>query len=134
MPTMVGAPPGQTRVASATSPWPGAAAVPGLGGAQPVYDAGRCDLNGACAQACPVGAISVGATFSLDRARCISCSRCIEVCPTGALAAGLAFAAPARSREELLEPVPAATMADALTRPARALTEDVPSCAALRAS
>lgn len=96
---------------SATSEWPAAAPVPSLGRAQPVYDAGRCDLNGACAQACPVGAISVGATLSLDRARCISCSRCIEVCPTGALAAGLSFAAPARSREELLEPVPAATIA-----------------------
>ena len=72
--------------------------------AQPVFDAARCDLNGACAQVCPVGAISVDARFALDRARCISCSRCIEVCPTGALAQGLAFAAPKRTRNELLEP------------------------------
>jgi Ni,Fe-hydrogenase III small subunit/NAD-dependent dihydropyrimidine dehydrogenase PreA subunit len=72
--------------------------------AQPVFDAARCDLNGACARVCPVGAIGVDTRFVLDRARCISCSRCIEVCPTGALAQGLMFAAPERTRNELVEP------------------------------
>jgi Ni,Fe-hydrogenase III small subunit/NAD-dependent dihydropyrimidine dehydrogenase PreA subunit len=72
--------------------------------AQPVFDAARCDLNGACARVCPVGAIVVDTRFALDRARCISCSRCIEVCPTGALAQGLAFAVPERTRNELVEP------------------------------
>jgi Ni,Fe-hydrogenase III small subunit/NAD-dependent dihydropyrimidine dehydrogenase PreA subunit len=88
---------------TSTSSWPGAA-PPRPDGAQPVFDAARCDLNGACAQACPVGAIRVGATFALDRARCISCSRCIEVCPTHALAAGLTFAPPAASRPSLVIP------------------------------
>lgn len=93
------------RLATATSAWP--AVQPGaIGRAQPVFDAARCDLNGACARACPVEAISVGTTFALDRARCISCSRCIEVCPTGALAEALAFVAPGRTRRELVEPPP----------------------------
>ena len=91
------------RLTTATSRWP-AVPAPSIDRAQPVFDAARCDLNGACAQVCPVGAISVDARFALDRARCISCSRCIEVCPTGALAQGLAFAAPKRTRNELLEP------------------------------
>jgi Ni,Fe-hydrogenase III small subunit/NAD-dependent dihydropyrimidine dehydrogenase PreA subunit len=89
---------------AATSSWP-SVAVARPDGAQPVFDAARCDLNGACAQACPVGAIRVGAAFALDRARCISCSRCIEVCPTHALATGLTFADPAHTRAELMVPV-----------------------------
>jgi Ni,Fe-hydrogenase III small subunit/formate hydrogenlyase subunit 6/NADH:ubiquinone oxidoreductase subunit I len=88
---------------SATSPWP-AVAVPRPDAAQPVFDVALCDLNGACAQACPVGAIRVDAAFVLDRARCISCSRCIDVCPTRALAPGLTFAEPARTRADLLVP------------------------------
>ncbi len=98
------------RMARATSSWPAEPAPP-VGLAQPVFDAGRCDLNGACAQACPVAAIDVGSAFTLDRARCISCRRCIEVCPTGALVQGIAFAAPARSREGLLEPPRAPSVA-----------------------
>jgi Ni,Fe-hydrogenase III small subunit/NAD-dependent dihydropyrimidine dehydrogenase PreA subunit len=76
---------------------------------QPVFDLARCDLNGACAAACPVEAIAVARSFTLDRARCISCSRCIEACPTGALAPGIDFAPPAASRAALLEPPPAAS-------------------------
>ncbi len=93
------------RLATATSRGPAVPAPP-FDRAQPVFDAARCDLNGACAQVCPVGAINVDTRFALDRARCISCSRCIEVCPTGALAQGLAFAAPERTRRELVEPPP----------------------------
>lgn len=89
----------------ATSRWP-AVPAPLFDRAQPVFDIARCDLNGACAQVCPVGAIHVGARFALDRARCISCSRCVEVCPTGALAQGLVFAVPERTRPELIEPRP----------------------------
>lgn len=92
------------RLSTATSQWPSAPA-PISDRAQPVFDAQRCDLNGVCALVCPVGAITVAATsFALDRARCISCSRCIEVCPTHALAPALLFAAPARSRAELIDP------------------------------
>jgi len=91
------------RIPTATSRWP-VVPAPLIDRAQPVFDAARCDLNGACAQVCPVGAIVVDARFALDRARCISCSRCIEVCPTGALAQGLTFAVPERTRNELVEP------------------------------
>jgi Ni,Fe-hydrogenase III small subunit/Pyruvate/2-oxoacid:ferredoxin oxidoreductase delta subunit len=102
------------RLGTATSRWPTVPAPP-FDRAQPVFDAERCDLNGACAQVCPVGAIAVDRRFALDRARCISCSRCIEVCPTGALAQGLAFAAPERTRRELVEPPPSlATLGQAL--------------------
>ena len=94
----------------ATSRWP-AAPAPLFDRAQPVFDAARCDLNGACARVCPVGAIQVDARFELDRARCISCSRCVEVCPTGALAQGLVFAVPERTRLELTEPRPASASA-----------------------
>jgi Ni,Fe-hydrogenase III small subunit/NAD-dependent dihydropyrimidine dehydrogenase PreA subunit len=93
------------RLPTATSHWP-ELPPPLIDRAQPVFDPGRCDLNGACAGACPVGAIKVDTKFTLDRGRCISCSRCIEVCPTKALAPALIFAAPASARVELLEPPP----------------------------
>src|SRR5437868_129098 len=104
----------------ATSPWP-AVVTPRPDGAQPTFDAGRCDLNGACAQACPVGAIRVSAAFELDRARCISCSRCIEVCPTQALAPGITFSPPSRSRAELLVPSVEHAAADLAERARRVL-------------
>jgi len=91
------------RIPTATSRWP-AVPAPLTDRMQPVFDPARCDLNGACARACPVGAIAVDTRFALDRARCISCSRCVEVCPTGALAQGLVFAVPERTRRELVEP------------------------------
>ncbi len=93
------------RLRRATSRWPD---VPPAvtGRAQPIWDAPRCDLNGACANVCPTGAISVGTSFTLDRAACISCGRCIDACGPHALAAGLTFDAPALSRQALLVPVP----------------------------
>ena len=105
---------------TATSAWP-ATAIPRPDGAQPVFDAARCDLNGACAQACPVGAITVATTFALDRARCISCRRCIDVCPTHALAPGLTFASPARTRAELVVPPQPASVREVAERARRVL-------------
>ena len=95
----------RSHLPRATARWP-AVPLSLIDRAQPVWDALRCDLNGACASVCPTGAITVGTSFTLDRAACISCSRCIEACGPGALASGLIFAAPAVSREQLRVPTP----------------------------
>jgi len=47
---------------------------------------GRCVHCGACAEACPEGAISLaaGGVPTTDRDRCVACGRCVDACPTGA--------------------------------------------------
>lgn len=45
-----------------------------------------CVSCGACASACPVGAISEGdGKFEIDADSCISCGSCAGTCPTGAI-------------------------------------------------
>ncbi|MCR4945159.1 MAG: 4Fe-4S binding protein [Clostridium sp.] len=44
-----------------------------------------CVSCGACANECPVGAISQGDTqFEIDADSCIDCGTCAGVCPVGA--------------------------------------------------
>ena len=45
-----------------------------------------CVMCGACAGACPVGAISEGdGKFEIDADSCISCGACAVTCPTGVI-------------------------------------------------
>ncbi|MBR2336485.1 MAG: 4Fe-4S binding protein [Clostridia bacterium] len=44
-----------------------------------------CINCGACAEACPVAAISAGAdTYVIDAEACIGCGACAATCPVGA--------------------------------------------------
>lgn len=48
-----------------------------------------CVSCGACADTCPMGAISQGdAQFVIDADTCIDCGACADCCPTGAIAQG----------------------------------------------
>lgn len=48
-----------------------------------------CLSCGACAGACPVGAISEGdGKFEIDADACISCGSCAGTCPAGAISEG----------------------------------------------
>ena len=45
-----------------------------------------CVMCGACAGACPVGAISEGdGKYEFDASLCISCGACAGTCPTGVI-------------------------------------------------
>ena len=54
---------------------------------QLLRDEKKCAACGACARACPNGAVSwtPGEMPRMDRARCRACGACAEICPAGAL-------------------------------------------------
>ena len=78
---------------------------------RPVLDPGRCDCTGACAEACPSGAITLAEVgpgrqrWQLDLARCLFCGLCAEACPTGAITLSRDFELAARSRDDLISGV-----------------------------
>ena len=44
-----------------------------------------CIMCGACAEGCPVGAISEGdGKYEIDAEKCLGCGACEGVCPVGA--------------------------------------------------
>jgi len=92
------------RRGRATSAYP--VALPDLGPAArglPVLDAAACDANGACAVACPTGAISAGSgAWGLDAGKCIMCDACVAACPTGALVHTNEIELAARRRRDLV--------------------------------
>ena len=51
----------------------------------PTIVADNCVACGACADACPNEAITVGDIAQIDADKCVDCGACIEECPVGAL-------------------------------------------------
>ena len=48
-------------------------------------DEEKCTGCGACAEVCPVDAITVDNVATVDEDECIDCGTCVEECPVGAI-------------------------------------------------
>lgn len=69
------------------------------------YDKSNCIYCGACARACPTGAIFVSRDkkeWTLDLGKCIFCARCQDVCPVKCLVLGPDFEMSKRYKESLV--------------------------------
>ncbi len=81
----------------------------------PELDADLCRLDGACAKACPTGAIDP-AGWSVDAGKCIFCGICAGACPNGAIRMSSRVELAAHSRAELVRPGRAVDGADVSAR------------------
>jgi Ni,Fe-hydrogenase III small subunit/ferredoxin len=114
------------RSGHATVAWPGASppAPSERFRGRPEIDAGKCpDGCAACAEACPTGAIAIGAEGPrLDLGRCVFCAGCLEACPEGAIRYTRDHRLAARRREDLvIGPGAAPALATALDAELRRL-------------
>ncbi len=51
----------------------------------PTVNTDECTGCGACADACPSDAITVGDVAVIDTNVCVECLACVDECPTGAM-------------------------------------------------
>ena len=68
---------------------------------EPVVEIALCDLCGACAAACPSGAISVAGSVEISLGRCVFCGACRDACPKHAIRMTGAFELSTRSKDKL---------------------------------
>lgn len=68
---------------------------------RPALNRGTCCEDGACASACPTGAISLDPAWQVDLGKCLFCGLCADACLSGALRLTGEFELAARARTDL---------------------------------
>lgn len=68
---------------------------------RPTLNRDNCCEDGACAHACPTGAITLEPTWQVDLGKCLFCGLCADACPSGALRLTGEFELAARARADL---------------------------------
>jgi Ni,Fe-hydrogenase III small subunit/NAD-dependent dihydropyrimidine dehydrogenase PreA subunit len=72
---------------------------------KPIIDRAQCPPDcRVCEEVCPVGAIDLKATSTVDLGRCLFCTDCLTGCPVGAIRYSADFRLAARQRQDLVAP------------------------------